>query len=488
MPLPSQVHIPSTEEKDFTIVQRDGKWCLISKSTGQNLGCHDSEEDAMEQEKAVLANKSKESNIIELTSEQVFKSCRPCAEKMKQGGISKLKLDISKMNLGIEDIDETALIGLREAALRVFDLSETHNIQGVEIFSVGKWNGETYAQGDIEAIAASFQDTKKYLKPYLKIGHGDTQSLLRADELPAAGYVSEIYVKGDKLIADFERMPAKIFELVKARAYDKLSCEIYVDIKVNGKKYPYALKAIALLGGETPAVENLESIRALYALDNEVLAYGKDNSVRAHQFGKDQEEGAMPANECEDVKKELEEYKKKALSLEADLKKFSEEKAALESKIAAFEKENVDLKTSKDEIEKKFSEATEALAKVESEKRIAEVETRVNGLVTGKKILPAQAPMLKAILLHAKDSGVKKFSLSEKENFDSEEQLILAFVEKGSETGLPTEEKSESGKSSKLDKSNRAAFAKAVEKYAAEHKVSYSEAYKLLDAKPELAQ
>ena len=525
MPLPSQVHVPSTEEKDYMIEQQDGKWCLVSKSTGKTLGCHDTKEGAEAQERAVQANKSEQTKTVVISTEKMAEICPPCSEKMKAKSIKHLKLDLSsdlKFQLSSETLAglcdkfgaaegfrtkcvDSGLSGgvddigafcnwlkqqchgsstSKENDSVHFDINETHNIKDVEIFSAGDWNGDTYTKEDLEDIETAFKETKPYLKPYLKLGHGDNQSLLRSDELPAAGYVSDVYVRGDKLYADFERMPRRIFDLVRAGAYDKLSCEIFLNVKVNGKIYEKALKAIALLGGDTPAVENLEQIRALYKLEEAVLAYAKDTDIRAYQYQSPKTRGTKTMaehlgcpEELEAARKELKEMKGKYASIDADIKKYSDENSALKSRTAELEKENAENK-------KKYADASVEIEKVQSEKRLAHVESKVKELVNDKKVLPAQADSLKALLLNSM-SGIQKFKLGDKEV--GQDEVILEFIEKGSGKSLPTKESSESGKSSKVDQPERhtEAFASNVQKYAVENKLTYKEAYTRLCAEPE---
>lgn len=69
----------------FTIEKRGKKYCLIAKSTGKNLGCHDTREDAVKQETAI--KKGDEA----LTLEQIRALCEPCAEEMEQKGIAAIK-------------------------------------------------------------------------------------------------------------------------------------------------------------------------------------------------------------------------------------------------------------------------------------------------------------------------------------------------------------------------------------------------------------
>ena len=147
-----------------------------------------------------------------------------------------------------------------------YSAPETFDIPGVEIFASGKWNGDTYTEKDLDMIVESFNELKDKVKPYLKIGHGADQTLLREDELPSAGWISNLKRVGKKLVADFVRIPKKIYEVMKRGAYSRISSELWWDIPIDGKTYPRVLKAVSILGGETPAVHDLDDILSLYEI------------------------------------------------------------------------------------------------------------------------------------------------------------------------------------------------------------------------------
>ncbi len=160
-----------------------------------------------------------------------------------------------------------------ELSLKEFSDVETYEITGVDIFAVGKWNGDKYTVKDLDTLVDNFKKTKKDLKPYLKLGHGSKQKLLREDELPAAGLIDNLRRIGHKLVADFINMPKKVYQLIKRGAYSRVSSEIYPSVKINGEKFGLSLKAVAILGGETPAVSTLDDILTLYASCGEARVY-----------------------------------------------------------------------------------------------------------------------------------------------------------------------------------------------------------------------
>lgn len=146
-------------------------------------------------------------------------------------------------------------------------------IYGVEIFKVGKWNGDEYTIKDLDDIVESF-DKVGYNVP-VKLGHSD------AIGEPAYGWVSAIRRDGDKLIADFKNVPQKIYDAIKERAYDAVSCEIFWNLERDGKTFPRALKAVALLGSETPAVSGLAPLRTVTSLPA-VSAHGRVLSYKCN--------------------------------------------------------------------------------------------------------------------------------------------------------------------------------------------------------------
>lgn len=132
-------------------------------------------------------------------------------------------------------------------------------VRGVEIFRVGEWNGDKYTTDDIDEMISAFGN-QGYGVP-LKLGHDEVSGG------QAYGWVERIYRIGDTMKADFRDIPEYIFDWVFVQhAYDQVSIEIYFNLKRDGKTFKRALKAIALLGAETPAVSGLAPLRdAIFA-------------------------------------------------------------------------------------------------------------------------------------------------------------------------------------------------------------------------------
>lgn len=149
---------------------------------------------------------------------------------------------------------------------------ETVDIPGVEILAVGKWHGNKEANITTKALddfVSAFDEltTNKELnyEPPVKLGHAESQKLLQGDGYPAAGWISSLKKVGTKLVADFKGVPKKLAEIINAGGYKKASAEFYQDYEIGGKKYPWVLKAVALLGADIPAVKSIADIAAQYA-------------------------------------------------------------------------------------------------------------------------------------------------------------------------------------------------------------------------------
>lgn len=342
------------------------------------------------------------------------------------------------------------------------EMENLHRIQSVEIFSAGKWNGDVYSSEDLDEMVRAFEENKDHVRPFLKLGHSDEQKLLEAEGLPAAGWVENIYRKGDKLMADFYDMPSKIYQLVMKKAYRKVSCEIYVNCQIGEKKYKYLVGAVALLGAETPGVMNLDDILAQYRLmaeasKNLYAAQRETSSIKSYSF---KTETVQQTEETEPMAKT-----ERELELEAKLE--AAEKA---------EKEANERAAKLDADAKKFA----ADAQEKAEKLFqAEIDKTVEGMVAEKAITPAMKPYVAALLGKEKES----FSVGDKNLTKTELVKELAKLFKAAGAVNLEESSTDSRGEENADTTNMDAINAEIEKYAADNKVSYSQAYRVVTKK-----
>src|SRR5512140_225556 len=155
----------------------------------------------------------------------------------------------------------------------------------------------------------------------------------------------------------------------------------------------------------------------------------------------------------------MKELTDKIALLEEQVKQFTEQ-------VAAITKERGEAKAALEAKEKAFSEASATLEGIEKEKRAMAIEAKVKEFVEKKKIIPAQADKLKALIENLPSE--KKFKLGDKDV--SVEEALFEFLAEGSEVGLPTEPKTETGvPQGELDVK--------IQKYMEANGVSYKEAY-----------
>lgn len=140
---------------------------------------------------------------------------------------------------------------------------------GIELARTGTFDASTgkvtLTSHDFANMVSAFAELKGAYGFPLKLGHNHGQPLLKNDGLPAAGWLSNVRVDGDLLIADFVDVPNGVAALIDQKALRTRSIEYQRNIIVAGKRYPIVLTACALLGEQLPAVDSLSDIAALYA-------------------------------------------------------------------------------------------------------------------------------------------------------------------------------------------------------------------------------
>ena len=159
-------------------------------------------------------------------------------------------------------------------------------IPGVEIFATGKYRGRKWNVADLEQMTENFRKLGpsglKLLTPPAVLGHEETQEFLERTDLPAAGWVSRVYIQrysdrnGPQAIlkVDFSEVPASVARLIKGKAYRKVSAEVYENFTDDhGNGYGKALRRVALLGGEIPQIKRLADIPTNFSEADDARVY-----------------------------------------------------------------------------------------------------------------------------------------------------------------------------------------------------------------------
>lgn len=332
----------------------------------------------------------------------------------------------------VHELTVEALKSAKEAAeevragKRTLALPSTHDIADVPVFAAGTWNGDSYSTDDLDAMVSAFDETKQFMKPYLKLGHDGKQSLAQRDGLPAVGWIDRLYRRGRTLYADFKQVPQKIMDLVRAGAYKKISAEIFVNFDFNGKRYPFLLKAASFLGSDWPGVSTIDDIIALYALGGEVKAFEGQAETKTFEAEKKKWEET-----------EMEELQKKLAEAEARVRELSEKLARVDTLAA----ENKTLKDSLEKATKMVGDLEAKTAEFARSKQETEINAALDKAVADKKITPAQKPLLFTLMVNT--SNEKKFAVAGEEK--TPQEILLQFIA-GNSVDVNDEEHSGAGK------------------------------------------
>jgi len=261
---------------------------------------------------------------------------------------------------------------------KVYEIkNQTFNLEGIEIFSEGTWNGDEYTAKDLDEMVSSFQAVD--FEPPIKLGHNETQGEY-VDGQPALGYIDKIYKEGNKLLANFKELPKKVYEAIKRGNYKRVSSEIYWNYEKDGKVFDRVLKAVALLGAEIPAVTNLEAITGLYSKNNaELKIYDKGVDIVETE-----------------TQEETKDYSIEVAQLKEELEKVN----------SAKDKAIEELKEKDEHIKSKAIASFIDNAKAEG------------------KVLPVFEKELVALMSHASDEKIFKYSKDDKEVELSQFELI----------------------------------------------------------------
>jgi len=147
----------------------------------------------------------------------------------------------------------------------------TETIRDVEIMRVGVWQSANagkvpITENDLDEVVRAFAATHEEAPVPLKIGHEMRQDVFGelADDVtdgePAFGWVEDLRRDGERLLATFADVPAKLAALLKAKTWRNRSPEIRYNADLGGKRWPRLLQAVALLGAVPPAIKGMADL------------------------------------------------------------------------------------------------------------------------------------------------------------------------------------------------------------------------------------
>lgn len=282
--------------------------------------------------------------------------------------------------------------------MKLKNIAHYATLPGVEVFATGTHNGDKYGIADLDDMVTAFGALD--FKPAIKAGHTETPGM------QALGYIDNLRRVGDKLVGDFVDVPDTVFEQIRNKAFNRVSSEVYWNLDRAGKTFKKALKAVALLGAEVPAVAGLKPLAACFSeIKAEVKFFDLDIEDPT-------DDGGSTMNE-EQIKKLIEDGAKAATaalqtSFEAQLKAVTDKSAA-------------DVKTLTD----KLTAETARVANLTSAQSVA----RIDALVASCKVA-AFHPALRAFAeLSVASDPAKKYKLDDKTEVSAEGALTALIAQ-----------------------------------------------------------
>lgn len=273
-----------------------------------------------------------------------------------------------------------------------------------EIFATGKWNNLSFTKKALEKIVTNFYDLIDVHKPFLKLGHNDSQEM--TDGKPALGWITDLELtSANKILATAKDVPEIIKKAIEKGRYSRVSVELDLDVTYKGKEIGDVLTAVALLGADVPAVNTLADLRA-YMTDKHLSESRACFSAIETTFKK--EEYTM--SELTELTEQMKTLSAQFTSLKKETKDLQEENETLRGQneqllASAKQKETEDKKVA-------IKLARDSVTKI------------LEDAVTAKQILPAQRETFTKILQIDDDEAVQKIDL----------ELVTQMVGKGSQS------------------------------------------------------
>jgi hypothetical protein len=314
-------------------------------------------------------------------------------------------------------------------------MPDTFDIPDVEIFAAGTFhkNSDKEATFDEDDLQRIVDDTNAIegRAPYVRTGLTPPSDEQHSDDTmsPRFGTLKNIRRVGNKIVADLMRVPRSIVRAMKNGGLPGRSVEMTPNYQ---GKYPYVLKALALIGNGHQEVKTLADVDALYASE------GDEKSVyffTEAEWPSDKEK-VMP----ESISTPVEETPVEEPIVEAE----AEEKEEDTSELDALKAENKRLSDENAALKSENGDMVDRVGKLEEKDANTTVDAVMSELGREGKVLPAEADMIRADLLD-KYTSPRMLSFGEKTEDAykatvaqlKEREVKIDFTEKSANTGEP---------------------------------------------------
>ena len=301
-------------------------------------------------------------------------------------------------------------------------------LKDLEIFATGKHSAKTgdvtVKDEDLDKIVDAFNSLQgtNIVRPHLKLGHTDAQNWFgQEDGIPSLGWITKVWRKGNKLLADIDSVPDALMDMIKSRRFHNVSIEVLWDsgVEHNGRTFDRVLTAVALLGIEMPAVKDLAGLASALFQTGPMHQFAGAADAIAIEATTDKGDDPVPEPKGKDPVTAIytqEQYDNLVEAAVAKAVKDSEVKFAETTE------------GSKKELEVMTERATQAegeITKVRAEATTVQATTLVDQAIKDGKMLPKQREFALAALTA---TGVKvKFGTEGKEK--SMPELFKDFLD-----------------------------------------------------------
>lgn len=357
----------------------------------------------------------------------------------------------------VQDLAPEELAAVLKYGLVKDNPDGTVNIMDVPIFQEGTFHGvnspkqgTTYTGKDIDGMVSNYYALQEELHPpvrmQLKLGHSQDQVLAKQfaaiDGLPNIGGVADPVVrvvKGLKTIfADLMAVPRKLADVIIKNGYRGVSPEIkrLFTSRKSGTQYKNVMLAVALCGAENPAwVTDIPLVKQIINNYTRLESDG-DEGAEVYELSvqEDQLVSMAPAEDSpndeeetivsftqEQVDQLLADQKLKhdeaITGLQGKLTAAEANVTAAEDKFTAAEGAHKDamcgLTERVDALEKSNTElqgANEA-ARADLKEQVVDKFIADHSTESNMRILPAQKPAIKQMLMAADDQEINKYNL-----------------------------------------------------------------------------
>jgi len=173
-------------------------------------------------------------------------------------------------------------------------------LSGVEVFAVGKWNGQEFTSSDLDGMVRAFNQLKLSGRLPVKLGHNTD------DSEPAVGWITSLAREGDRLVASLSHVPDELVDSIRDGRFRHVSIELLKNVTFNGNTYPWVPDGLAILGAARPAVDVLAGLhQAMMASTLSGIAFGARIAFSRDDAGGSGGSGADAAAQLERDRQQL---------------------------------------------------------------------------------------------------------------------------------------------------------------------------------------